>query len=149
MSEPDFDIIVRWWSDLENDRGGMAELRRAHNPAEVVFVPAYHRLYSQLPAVNRENLACVAGLCAHIKGASDTKLSQQMAEGKEKPRVSSLRFRRLLAIKDRTELYHAMIRVIRQLGGVANVRDLAKIVYWWNDSTKKQLAYDYYAIAKT
>ena len=39
----------------------------------------------------------------------------------------------------------AMIRIIRQLGGAVNVVDLAKTVYWWNEKTKKELAYAYYA----
>jgi len=67
-----------------------------------------------------------------------------MAEG-DKSKVSGLRFRRLLAINTREELYHAMIRIIRLLGGTVNVCDLAKTVYWWNEETKKRLAYDYYA----
>ena len=42
-----------------------------------------------------------------------------------------------------------MIRIIRQLGGEVNVVDLAKTVYWWNEKTKKELAYAYYANANS
>ena len=142
MSEVDFNFVVQWWHALKSDRGGMAELRRAHNPSEVVFVPAYHRLCSAINAqgFDKEALACVAGLCAHVKESSNSTLADQM-----KPVVSSLRFRRVLAINDRTEFYHAMIRVIRLLKKTVNVRDLAKIVYLWNEETRKELAYNYYA----
>ena len=72
-----------------------------------------------------------------------------MAEGKgqgsdTKAKVSGLRFRRLLRIDDRDELYNAMRRMIQMLGGVVNIYSLAHAVYWWNQRTKKQLAYEYY-----
>jgi len=145
MDGPDFGLVLKWWYGLENDKGGRAQLRRAANTSEVVFSPAYHRLYNEVSAADKERLALIAGLCAHIKDNSDVSFARQMAEG---DKVSSLRFRRLLAINDRDELYHAMIRFIRMLGGVVNVCDLAKTVYWWNDKTKKRLAYDYYAQAR-
>lgn len=151
MSELDFNIVLSWWGGLENDRGGRAELRRAHNLTEVAFVEAYHRLYSQMKLSDREALALVAGVCAHVKIHNAGKFAEQMATGdrpNDKPKVSSLRFRRLLAITDRDELYHAMIRIIRLLGGSVNVCDLAQAVYWWNERTKKDMAYKYYEHAK-
>lgn len=146
MSELDFSGILSWWSSLKEDTGGRAELRRAHNPTEVVFLPAYHRLLGKYDAnVNREALASVAGLCAHVKENREGELAGQMVE-----KISSLRFRKLLAINDREDLYGAMIRIIRQLGGAVNVVDLAKTVYcWWNEKTKKDLAYTYYANVST
>jgi CRISPR system Cascade subunit CasB len=150
MTEPDFGIVLSWWKSLENDRGGRAQLRRAANATEVVFSPAYHRLYNEVSSVDvdKEALALVAGVCAHVKNNDDSMpFTRQMAEG-DKPKVSGLRFRRLLAINDRGELYHAMIRIIGLLGGTVSIRDLAKTIYWWNEKTKKRLAYDYYAEAK-
>lgn len=146
MSELDFNLVLTWWHGFEHDSGGRAELRRAHNPTEVVFLPAYHRLYGKCDASNidKEALACAAGLCAHVKENREGKIAEQMAGD-----VSGLRFRKLLAIKDREDLYHTMIRIIRQLGGAVNVIDLAKTVYWWNEKTKKELAYAYYANANT
>lgn len=151
LFDPDDDsgkILLDWWKGLEEQRGDRAELRRAKNSLEVVFSPAYHKLYRRLHLPDKEALALVAGLCAHVKETRfDAGIAEQMASG-DKASVSGLRFRRLLAIKDRDELYHAMIRVIRMLGGVVNVCDLAKAVYWWNEKTKKQWACKYYAYAK-
>ncbi|HPV49918.1 MAG TPA: type I-E CRISPR-associated protein Cse2/CasB [Smithellaceae bacterium] len=138
-------ILFEWWKGLEINRGDRAQLRRARCPAEVVFVPAYHRLYHQLRLPDREALACVAGLCAHLKDNSlSMSFAEQMAEGQDKAQVSGLRFRRLLRIDDRSELYNAMRRVVQMLGGVAHIYDFAQTVYWWNQWTKKQLAYEYY-----
>jgi len=146
MSELDYSSILSWWSSLKEDTGGRAELRWAHNPTEVVFVPAYHRLYGKCDETNtnKEALASVAGLCAHVKENREGKFAEQMAE-----KISSLRFRKLLAISDSFDLYQTMIRFIRQLGGTVNVVDLAKTVYWWNEKTKKDLAYAYYANVTT
>ncbi|MCK9555186.1 type I-E CRISPR-associated protein Cse2/CasB [bacterium] len=145
MNEVDYGNILSWWSGLEHDTGGRAELRRAHSPTEVVFLPAYHRLYNKLETehIDKEALACVAGLCAHIKENGGGKVAEQMSGT-----ISNLRFRKLLAINSREELYHAMIRMIRQLKGTVNIIDLAKTVYWWNEKTKKDLAYAYYSQAK-
>lgn len=142
MSELDYDSILSWWNSLKEDACGRAQLRRAHNPTEVVFLPAYHRLYGKCGTsnINKKALAGVAGLCAHVKENQEGKFAEQMAAGD----VKDLRFRKLLAIKDREDLYHTMIRIIRQLGGVVDVVDLAKTVYWWNEKIKKELAYAYY-----
>lgn len=70
MDECDFNVVLTWWQGLEDDRGGRAELRRAHNPTEVVFLPAYHRLYGECGASNidKEALACAAGYVPHTRG---------------------------------------------------------------------------------
>ncbi|MDP2906151.1 MAG: type I-E CRISPR-associated protein Cse2/CasB [Candidatus Omnitrophota bacterium] len=147
MGELDFNLVWDWWEKLEKNRGGRAELRRAHTVTEVAFIEVYHRLYQQMEFSDKEALALVAGICAHVKANGAGKFAEQMAKGDkpdDKPKVSELRFRRLLAITDCDELYHAMVRIVRLLGGEVNVCDLAKTVYWWNENTKKQLAYDYY-----
>ena len=149
MNKNDFDILFEWVKGLENDRGGRAELRRAHSYDEVVFCSAYHRLYNRLHwnDRDRDKLASIAGLVAHVKFNKDgVKLAEQMATPKsgDKPVISGLRFRRILAIKERGELYVVLIRVIRMLGGTVNLRDLAESVYWWNTKTKKDWAYKYW-----
>jgi len=142
-------IILEWWKNLEENRGDRAELRRADSPTEVVFSPSYHRLYWKLLSldqpINREYLASVVGLCAHVRTHNaEAGLAEQMARGQDKASVSGLRFRRLLAINNRDDLYHAMIRIIRLLGKSVNIHKLALAVYWWNEHTKKQWAYEYY-----
>ncbi len=149
-------ILVAWWKGMESDKGERAVLRRASNPTEVVFSPVYHRLLNKLlqqgGPVNREALAAVAGLATHVKVNAESALSlaRQMASPKSaggNARVSGLRFRRLLTVAERGELYPLLIRVIRLLDGNVNLLSLANAVYWWNENTRKQWAYDYYSTA--
>jgi CRISPR system Cascade subunit CasB len=111
-------LLISWWEALERDRGERANLRRAAAPSGVVF-----------------------------SGAS---IAQQMATAKSPgagARVSGLRFRRLLAVSDREVLYTLLIRVVRLLDGRVNLASLANAAFWWNERTKRDWAYDYYAAA--
>lgn len=151
-------LLISWWEALDQDRGERANLRRAPGASEVAFGSSFHRLLGRLRAqgysVGRDGtvaLAAVAGLAAHVKshigGAS---IAQQMATPKSPgagARVSGLRFRRLLAVSDREELYPLLIRVVRLLDGRVNLVSLANAAFWWNDRTKRDWAYDYYATA--
>lgn len=149
-------VLISWWKGLESDKGERAALRRAANPTEVVFSPVYHHLLNRLlplgGPVRREALAAVAGLAAHVKVNAENavSLALQMATPKSAgsgARVSGLRFRRLLTVSEREELYPLLIRVIRLLDGNVNLLSLANAVYWWNENTRKQWAYDYYSAA--
>lgn len=147
---PETQVLNRWWLALNDNRGDRAELRRCSTLAEVAFTPAYHRLRLNLMkfgTVNVDSLAMVAGLAARVKSniAGNT-LAEQMATGKSdgSARLSGLRFRRLLKIKERDELFTAMGRVIALLGGVVNLQSLANNLYYWNDRTRKQWAFEYY-----
>ena len=152
------DILCSWWQWLEQHRGERAVLRRASSPTEVVFSPAYHHLLGQLQqqeyTVSRDALAAVVGLASHVKGdvGTDKSIAQLMASPRLSgggAKVSGLRFRRLLAVTERDELYPLLIRVIRLLDSKVNLVSLANSAYWWNEITRKQWAYDYYATAPT
>jgi len=151
-------ILRSWWQWLEQHRGDRAVLRRASSPTEVVFSPAYHHLLGQLQQqeykVSPEALAAVVGLASHVNGdvGTDKSIAQLMAgsrPGGSGAKVSGLRFRRLLAVSGRDELYPLLIRVIRLLDDKVNLLSLANSAYWWNEITRKQWAYDYYSTAPT
>lgn len=149
-------ILMQWWTGLEEDRASRAELRRCRSPSEVVFCPAYHRLLHGLQPVGpvrREALAAVAGLLAHVAAHETSSLASHMgasAKGaSERARVSGLRFRRLLRFQTRSELYGPFLRILRLLERRANVLDLARSIYWWNERTRRQWALDYYTQAPT
>jgi CRISPR system Cascade subunit CasB len=78
---------------------------------------------------------------------ADSPFAEQMATGKAdgSARVSGLRFRRLLKAKEPDDLFTAMGRVVALLGSSINLQSLAKSVYFWNDRTRKQWAFDYYS----
>jgi CRISPR system Cascade subunit CasB len=148
---PEMQVLTAWWQALDDNRGDRAELRRCSTLTEVAFTPAYHRLrlaVGKHGAVNADALALVAGLSARVKSdITDNTLVEQMATGKTdgSARVSGLRFRRLLKVKESDGLFNAMGRVVALLGGSVNLQSLANSVYFWNDRTRKQWAFEYYS----
>lgn len=145
--------FVAWWESLDEKRGDRAELRRCATLTEVVFTPAYHRLRQALchyGAVHDDGLALAAGLAARVKSnITDGTIAEQMASGKadDSARVSGLRFRRLLKIKDKEALFPALGRVIALIDSGVNLSSLIQSVYFWNDRSRKQWAFDYYSKA--
>lgn len=148
---PAMQALMDWWQRLNDNRGDRAELRRCSTLAEVALTPAFHRLRLALMkygGVNADALALVAGLAARVKNnIPGNSLAEQMATGKSdgSARVSGLRFRRLLKVKGREELYSAMTRILAMLGGGVNLQSLAESVYYWNDRTRKKWAFEYYS----
>ncbi|AKJ38920.1 type I-E CRISPR-associated protein Cse2/CasB [Methanosarcina barkeri] len=151
FSDPEIrQIFLEWWENLDESRGKRAELRHCHNINEVAFTPSFHSLRIKLSRfrINQEALAAIAGVLSHVKSNdTNSSLPAQMAIpklGSKKAAVSDLRFRRLLTIEDRNELFITMIRIVRLLDERVNIFDLAKSIYFWNKRTKKRLAYKYY-----
>jgi len=143
--------LVEWWGGLERARGDRAALRRCRSAQEIAFVPAFHRLrhdLSRIAPVDAEKLAVVAGILSHVrKNDYSLRFAQQMAtskDGGDRALVSGLRFRRLLKIEGRDDLYGAIVRIVRLLDGSVNIASLADGVYWWNERTKNNWAFDYY-----
>src|SRR5438067_2018477 len=122
-----YTMLLEWWAALEADKGERAELKRAENPLRVAFSPAYHDLLRRLQEAgyrlgvgDRERLAVLAGLVAHVKQHTDNgrSLAAQMGSpklGSDKATVSELRFRRILAIDDLDELYTQLRRALSLL----------------------------------
>ncbi len=146
--------LLEWWRGLDENRGDRAELRRAGEISEIIFIPAYHRLrYALLKhsKVYENGLAATAGILAHVKQNDPSKaFAEQMAQskdGSDRARLRGLRFRRLLKCQSHEDLYRDMVRVVRQLNGKANALSLANMIYWWNDRTKQTMAREYYTLA--
>lgn len=162
-------FILEWWKNLKQNKGDRAELRHCKNLEEIQKASAYQRCYwhvkkyftQEKGVPSREQMSIIIGLASHIED-NDTKyidtdsknekeyyFAYQMAaaKGKEKdapPKLSELRFRRLLKIKDREKLYRFLIQVIRMLEKRVNLLDLLSIAYFWGDKAKTNLAYKYY-----
>jgi len=140
-----------------NYRGERAELRRCNELIAVVLTPAYQRLYYALAAIDvpkprnhEERLATVAGVLAgvtHTSATGGAPFAQTLAQPRSPggpPRLSELRFRRLLRIREHGELYPMLVRLLRLLEGSADPLKLARGIYGWNDTMRKRWAYDYY-----
>lgn len=145
--------LFSWWKELENNKGDRAELRRCRSATDVAFTQAFYRFLRAIDRKDRSNidqLALIAGVLAHVeKNDPSNRIAEQMATQKSgsNARVSGLRFRRLLKIDDREELYQALVRLIHLLNGTANIFSLAESAFYWSERTRKDWAYDYYSNA--
>jgi CRISPR system Cascade subunit CasB len=156
-SQPEGEVAAAlrdWWQKLEEARGDRAALRRCGSLTEVVFIPAYHRLYAAVAPhgwTDRLGVAAIAGLASLVRAdVPDVSLARQMAQvkpGGSSARISGLRFRRLLKQQTREDLFPALGRIVRALDGRVNLAGLAEAAYWWNDRTRQNWAFDYYDAA--
>ena len=144
---------MKWWAEIQDPkhRGDRAELRRCRGPADVAFVPAYYRLKAMMPDdLDAENLAVVAGILSHvddhIESPTTAEIFARPKDGGTSPRVSDPRFRRLLRVGDYDyqELYPMLTRLIRQTERKAHLPSLIAGAYWWNQTTKRAWAEEYY-----
>ena len=144
-------LLLRWWQGLDDDRGGRAGLRRAADITAVVMLPAYQRLHQRLLAAGwpdepwrNDRLAAAAGLMAHVKQNAEQPLPGAMSQREgDKPRVSALRFMRLLESPDIDALFTGLRRTLPLLQHQADVLALATDVVGWGDAVKKRWAYGY------
>lgn len=145
--------LLHWWQGLEEDRASRAVLRRCATLDQVTLSDAYQRFYRYMLACGwpenasgwqRDKLAAIAGLLAHIKTDDTQRLPIKMSElAGDRPLVSELRFRDLLKVETTDDLFISLRRSLPLMGYQASIEQLAHDVYWWNDDTKKRWAYSY------
>ena len=144
-------MLRRWWQDLDDNRADRASLRRAPDITAVVMLPAYQRLHRRLLAAGwpdepwrNDKLAAAAGLLAHVTQNTAQPVPAAMGQHKnDKPRVSALRFTRLLESPDIDALFAGLRRTLPLLQHQADVLALATDVIGWGDIVKKRWAYGY------
>lgn len=158
LGHPATEFILEWWKNLEHNKGDRAEIRRCKSLAEMMKKPSFLRFYFGLADIlentlSKEQVAIIAGLASYIEynkheDNEDKLFAYQIARKKgqesEKPKLSELRFRRLLEINDREKLYRFLIQSIRLLEKEINLLNLLSIAYYWGEINKQKLAYDYY-----
>lgn len=145
------EILLGWWRQLDDDAGGRAALRRAPDLTAVVLQPAFQRLHRRLLAAGwpagpgaGDRLAAAAGLLAHLREANEQTLPQAMSQREaDKPRVSELRFRRLLEAPDVDTLFVGLRRTLPLIAHRCDPLALATDVVSWGDAVRKRWAYAY------
>lgn len=161
--------LREWHADLVQQyrRGDRARLRRARTIEDAALEPAFHRLLRRLglsPAGDGEErraepadlsaLAAVAAVAA--MAGRDAELALGTHLGRPKPGssaapVSEARFRRLLAAGELEHRFDVLRRILPLLGGgsdaAADLVELAGVLCDWTAWRRRQLAYDYYAVA--
>ncbi|QWF70613.1 type I-E CRISPR-associated protein Cse2/CasB [Methylomonas paludis] len=153
--------LLECWGNLLQYKGDRAELRRCKNLHELQKTSAYQRNYWKLinefknakEIPNGEQIAIIIALSAYINdnktvyeedGEKKTDFFGYQISRGEKPKLSEIRFRRLLKINDREKLFRYLIQVIRLLEKKVNLLDLLRIAFFWGDKIKIELAYKYY-----
>ena len=151
INEANLQIIIKWWSDLQNDFGSRATLKRCKNATSVIFEQSYHDLYRRIAktdSVNTEEanrLAIICGIISHVtENDVSRKIADQMSSSNNKRVLSDLRFRRLLEY-ERNELYIPMIRIVHMLNKKINLNDLIYDIFYWGDEIRKRWCFDYYS----
>lgn len=143
--------ILAWFEQLDKRRGSRAELRRAPTPTDAASCIEAWRFVAALGEVvvdDRQRLAEVAGLLVRFREHKGPEsLAVQMAGKDEQPKVSVLRFRRLLSSPDRAALYSGLRRMIPLLGHEGNLVDVVDAyVNWEWDRKRIEWARQYYEV---
>lgn len=156
--------VLDWWTQychpLDGDPAVRARLRRCRSATDALGVPAAIDLARRTGAVaaGREAVALdLARVLAHVtantgeppmRAAGWKRFPGDRKEsdaGDERPRLSEVRFRRLVRAERGDELTDAVIRLMAMLDGGVSVPRLAEDFWWWNDQIRQRWAFDYYA----
>ena len=152
-------VLINWWTKLQENNGGRAQLRRCISPEEAALHSETYRLKTMLPKwVSLEAVATIAGISAHIRNDTSVGFARSLATPKEKngrAPLSETRFRQLLSCREWNELYRSLRRMVTILDGNINLISFVDTVLLWNDEfrgaykrpgkgLKFELSRDYY-----
>ncbi|MDN2565200.1 type I-E CRISPR-associated protein Cse2/CasB [Aquibium sp. A9E412] len=157
-------IVLSWWArDLGNNadfdtgaaRKARAELRRADTASRVLALEATHRLYRHLIEAGAgprfagdngpERLALIATVIAGLDAHARRSLPARFGEKQDdRPRLSHLRFQRILRAGDDWELAVRLRRALPLAGRTANVAGLGTDLLHWNENTRNRWCFDYF-----
>lgn len=159
--------LLHWWHRLSaadaagSLRADRAALRRCADLMAVACSPAYQRVFRELAAAHqgeawrdfeRERLAALIGLAAHVSESSALSLPEAMSHkadpGEGRNPVSELRFMRLLDAPDTEALFTGLRRCLPLIQHRVDPASLADDVFGWGDGVKKRWAYAYAWTAK-
>lgn len=165
------DRAYQWWTEYCDPRKGdpaaRARLRRCRSAIEALGVIAAVDLARRLGAMKDvatpddrylERALNLARVLAHVReSATESPMRQagwkafpgerttKDVPASERPRLSEVRFRRLLETAGGEEMVSAFTRLIALLGATVNVATLSSDFLYWGDRTKRRWAFDYYA----
>ena len=159
---------LTWWRRLNGlnaqedeahnagDTGARARLRRAATPVEALTEARAVELARMLgmdaetSPQKLETVGALAAVLAHVRiNVGATKMAALLGpqKGDERPVMSDLRFRRLLAARTPVDLMRQMRAAVQLLKGRGNVADIAHAMLHWNDATRVRWTYAYWQAA--
>jgi len=162
-SEKELAAIRAWFALIQDKLGKRAELRRCETLQDVYFCQGFHDLLLFLSNARQnaetdskdsgfskhklDRLALLAGTLAIMPHWMETKDSMGKAfanPGGSAMSLSPLRFRRLLTCTEPAELLSPLRRATRVIKFQYSANSLSKSLLFWNDTTRKNWALDYY-----
>ncbi len=160
---PQRTALQAWWDDLQTrDRAARARLRGADLDAAMIDA-ATLRLLSRFGRRSPDDLARVAAVAMVLATVREDNRSASFARqigfkkfptnpdsptDDEKPALSPLRFKSLMAAETDAEIARQFARAVAIVGGAAHVNNLAWTVFKWRDeATRRNFVFDYYAAA--
>jgi CRISPR system Cascade subunit CasB len=152
---------------LQNSRNGtpnparnpaaLAQLRRAATPIDALEEPSVFDLYKRLgfgrSEVDRRlpRVAATAAVLSHIRTDAEAgsghrrRFAEILGQPPERPIMSPLRFKRLLAATEDQDLMIAFRRAVKLAGARnINVGDVAASILDWSERCRMRWAFDYY-----
>lgn len=138
---PDFMDLYTSWDKLPP--GPKAELRRAGKPEDLLMIPAFYRLFSgkALREWEKQAYQRMIFCLPYIKHIEvNTGLGKALATGKG---VSEKRLFQVI----RSEVPNDIIqlrRILQMIEPSANWPSTAKLLWYWNDHSKRDLLEDYF-----
>ncbi|SOD99426.1 type I-E CRISPR-associated protein Cse2/CasB [Caenispirillum bisanense] len=146
--------LIAWHAELKDATGLRAALRRVEHPDDCAFIPGFHALRLKLGVGTGRvatSLAVAVALAAHVRQhRSGGRLPQRLRGGRDdRPLLSDIRLRRLLAEEDPAEILRLLRRALAMLDGPLDVAEMAQ----WalrltspvtHDRAAREFAYAYY-----
>jgi CRISPR system Cascade subunit CasB len=133
------------------DRAALARLRRAATALEAAEEEVTIALVRRLggSANMLEPVAVCAAVLAHVRDNDGVPLARRIGpnaqEPDKRPIVSPLRFRRVIQAESAEDKLIQFRRLVRLVGGVAKVDDLAAALLDWSEPRKRDWIFRYYA----
>jgi CRISPR system Cascade subunit CasB len=136
--------------------GALARLRRAATPIDALEEPTVFDFYKKLgfgrDEVERRlpRVAAAAAVLAYIRSDAEPgsgyrrRFAEMLGQG-ERPPMSPLRFKRLLAANEDQDIMIAFRRAVMLVGARnINVGDVAASILDWSERRRMRWAFDYY-----
>lgn len=138
---PDFLVLYNTWERLPP--GPKAELRRVGRPEELIETPAFYRLFSGKAVREWEKQAYqrLIFCLPYIKHTSENiGLGKALAKGK---RVSEKRLFQVIRSETPNDTIQ-LRRILQMVEPTANWVKTAKLLWYWNERSKRDLLEDYF-----
>lgn len=151
-------VILSWWGRRLNSETGAArkaraQLRRATSLSEVLMLDVTHDLQGHLgrdfsKGDGPRRLALVAVTVAGLDSSVRASLPRRFGEKDgDNPRLSPMRFQRILRAADDWELAIRLRRALPIVGRKANVAGLGADLLRWGEDVRTRWCFDYFDAA--